>query len=256
MLKVHNLSKRVICMMMIALMLLVTNSGIVFASNSDNIYKYNTKTKTFSFNNGSEVQVLSDSLNDLLLVYGSPEGTLKSDKDAIEKVRVVKDKLAPTQNLNETSNGEVSARTTSVRYLGDYEETDYGDGQVYSRQEGTATMTGGTYVQDVVTDGHTRTAWSGTSPQWYSSKIKLSESWKFNGISVTVSYPPSFSGSGDTVTWEGEDTSGTHYTMDHYYNGVSGRSYVSLWSLTKRSTGSHYFSSTGAWVSAFCNETI
>jgi len=104
--------------------------------------------------------------------------------------------------------------------------------------------------------GTTYTYWGGSDPQYYSSRIQLAESWTFNGVSVSVSYPPGvqFSGSSRTIEWYGEDTSGDHWMMTHIYSGLRGESWIALTSVRQGSYGSHYFETTSTWVSAYATD--
>ncbi len=104
--------------------------------------------------------------------------------------------------------------------------------------------------------GSTTTAWIGTDPQFNSSRIDLSESWTFNGSSVSVSYPGGlgFSGSSKTIRWSEQDNSGNHWRMTHIYSGLRGESRVLLTSVRQSSNGSHYFDSDSTWVSAYATD--
>jgi len=134
--------------------------------------------------------------------------------------------------------------------LYDSQSTPYGDGAVETWFESTVTYDVYTLPVWAEVEGEANTMWTGWDPQFYSDRIKLESSWTFNGISVYVSYPPGFSGSGDTVTWSGEDDSGTAWRLTHIYSGIRGESWVGLTSVRQNTNGSHYFGSTHTWVSA------
>ena len=96
-------------------------------------------------------------------------------------------------------------------------------------------------------EGDTHTYWGGTYPQYYSDRIKLSETWRFGGISVLVSFPPGIgaSGSGSTIYWSDYIT-GPYWAMWHHYYGFRAET---IWFITytrQTSTGSHLFGN--EWV--------
>jgi len=137
----------------------------------------------------------------------------------------------------------------ATKIISDCQCTYYGNGYVETCFESTVRCdVWGSLPVWAEVEGESETAWWGTEPQYYSDRIKLDESWRFNGISVYVSFPPGFSGSGDTVTWSGSDDSGTSYRLRHIYSGIRGESWVSLTSVRQNSNGSHKLGNT--WVSA------
>lgn len=89
-------------------------------------------------------------------------------------------------------------------------------------------------VNAIFNNGHSWGRWLGSNP-FNATSMTLADTYKAEGVSVTVSYPAGagFSGSGDTVTWSGS-VSNT-WTIDHYYNGI------------------HF--STGWWFSGFRQST-
>ena len=139
----------------------------------------------------------------------------------------------------------------AIKTISDTQRTYYGDAYVETSFYSTVRCDiWWSLPQWAEVEGSSETGWWGTEPQFYSDKIKLDESWRFNGISVYVSFPPGFSGSGNTVTWSGEDDSGTSYRLVHIYSGIRGESWVALTSVRQNSNGSHFFESTHTWVSA------
>lgn len=179
------------------------------------------------------------------VLYTSPGSTLiaySGDK--------VKPELLPLRSLTKAPKAltvEPLAETTRTLYDDDYQP--YGNGEVDTYFESTVYEGSGWKVWAEV-DGHSMTSWSGTQPQYNSSKIRLDESWTFNGWSVSVSTSGfGYSTSGNTVTWSGEDDSGTTWSLGHSYSGIYGESRWALWSVRQTSTGTHYFASTHEFVS-------
>jgi len=145
------------------------------------------------------------------------------------------------------------AQTT--RTLSDNNSQAYGDGYVDTYFNSTVYEGAGWKVWAEV-EGNAVTSWSGTQPQYYSSKIKLDESWTFNGISVSVSSGGGigFSTSGNTVCWSGEDDSGTSWSLNNSYSGIYGESWVALTSVRQSVMGTHYFESTHHYVSTMATD--
>jgi hypothetical protein len=114
--------------------------------------------------------------------------------------------------------------------------------------------------QWVDVSGDTTTSWLGTWPQYYSTKIRLDESWKFGGVSVSVTTAPGlgFSVSSTTVTWSG-DCAGDYWALTHTYSGVSAQGFL-VSSVRQNSNGSHFFrvgrSGSPEWVSANATKGI
>lgn len=142
-----------------------------------------------------------------------------------------------------------------TRTISDDNYQAYGDGYVDTYFNSTVYEGSGWKVWAEV-DGHSITSWSGTQPQYYSTKIRLDESWTFSGISVSVSTGGGigFSTSGNTVYWSGEDDSGTSWSLSHYYSGIYGESRWALWSVRQSVNGSHFFESTHTYVSAMASD--
>ena len=59
-----------------------------------------------------------------------------------------------------------------------------------------------------VNSGSLKTEWLGTG---IADKIVLSYKYKFNGVTVSISYPPAVTGSSDTVSWTSLPVTGTWY---------------------------------------------
>ena len=134
--------------------------------------------------------------------------------------------------------------------ISDYDSTSYGNGFVRTEFSSTVEYGGDLIKVWREVDGESRTFWGGTVPQYNSSQIQLDESWIFSGICVSVSFPGGvgFAGGGRTVTWSGRDSSGTNWSMGHIYSGIYAQSYVFMNNVTQTSMGSHYFQSSGMWV--------
>lgn len=178
------------------------------------------------------------------VIYSFPGNTLIAFSG--EKVRVKIDPgLFPKFSLDPRPTFWAKQKT-----LYDSQSTPYGDGAVKTWFESTVTYDAWTLPYWAEVEGEANTMWTGWNPQFYSDRIRLESSWTFNGISVYVSYPPGFSGSGNTVTWSGEDDSGTAWMLTHIYSGIRGESWVGLTSVRQNTNGSHYFGSTHTWVSA------
>jgi len=152
--------------------------------------------------------------------------------------------------------GDSSAASRGTKYLSDSQTTDYGNSYVETWFSSTVRYDAWTLPYWAEVEGESNTAWWGTEPQLYSDVIRLDEGWTFNGISVYVSYPPGFSSSGNTVTWSGEDNSGTAWKLRHIYSGIRGQSWIGLTSVRQSSNGSHYFSSDHTWVSANATDGV
>lgn len=59
-----------------------------------------------------------------------------------------------------------------------------------------------------VNSGSLKTSWLGTGN---ADKIVLSYKYKFNGVTLSISYPPALTGSSDTVSWTSLPVTGTWY---------------------------------------------
>ena len=111
------------------------------------------------------------------------------------------------------------------------------------------------YVWREIVDGITITYWTGDVPQSLSDLIELDESWKFYGLSVSVSFSgPGVSGSGNTIRFSGDDGgTGTHWYLAHIYAGYYAQSYIAMTSTRQTSAGLHRFNST--WVTASATDS-
>jgi len=175
-------------------------------------------------------RVVYDRHGNVLILYGG------------DKTRTIVDIMPPTSGM-----------TDAVKTISDSQNTYYGNSYVKTYFTSTVECDiWWSYPMWAEVAGSTTTAWYGTVPQYYSSEIRLDETWTFNGISVSVSYPSGvgFSGSSTTISWSGDDTSGTHWRMTHIFSGLRGESWVALTSVRQSSNGSHYFEDPNDWVSA------
>lgn len=101
---------------------------------------------------------------------------------------------------------------------------------------------GGCWTVYDTLNGHTRTAWLGCCP-WNADTMYLADTWKQDGISVSVSFPAGagFSGSGDTANWNG--SVGNNWQIDHYYNGLQFYSGWALGCVHETASGTSQFGS-------------
>ena len=159
------------------------------------------------------------------VIYSFPGNTLIAFGG--EKVRVEIDRdLFP-----KFSPGPQPTFWVKQKTLYGFKSTPYGDGAVETWFNSTVTYDAYTLPAWAEVEGEAHTMWTGFDPQYYSDRIRLESSWTFNGISVYVSYPPGFSGFGNTVTWSGEDNSGTAWMLTHIYSGIRGESWFGLTSV-------------------------
>jgi hypothetical protein len=145
-----------------------------------------------------------------------------------------------------SSAGQVSLAVTPEEHLipfHKWKETPYGDSAV-TAEFWTDVWAGGTLELWAYAEGNTYTGWWGTVPQYYCDKIELGESWKFSGLSVTVSVPAAvgFSASGSTARWSGGYDGNDAYDLWHIYSGVEAQSWIWISSMRQSSSGSHFFS--------------
>lgn len=93
-----------------------------------------------------------------------------------------------------------------------------------------------------VADGSwSRTMWTGTSPQYNSDIVKMTDSWTWTGLAISITIPAGagFSLNGNTVTW-GPEYVYNQWLMVHYYSGMSGRGLI-IFNFSESNTGSHRF---------------
>jgi len=178
------------------------------------------------------------------IIYSFPGNTLIAYSGTKSKVVITE------RNAFPQTGGPSVTLWGKTKYLYDSDSTPYGNGSVESWFNSTVLYDAWTLPYWAEVEGESNTAWWGTEPQIDSSRIRLDESWSFNGWSVYLSYPPGFSSSGHTVTWSGSDDSGSAYRLRHVYSGIRGESWIALTSVRQSSNGSHYFSSDHTWVSA------
>jgi hypothetical protein len=154
----------------------------------------------------------------------------------------VNPKLLPIKSFPKSPKALMVEPLTQVtRTLFDRQFTAYGDGDVVTSLDSIVNEGSGWWKAWAEVEGRSETDWTGTQPQYYSTKIRLDESWRFHGVNVSVSYPPGigYSSSWDTVSWSGGDDSGTSWALSHTYSGIYGESsgpFAALWSVSSRST--------------------
>ena len=172
----------------------------------------------------------------------------------------VKPELLPMRSFPKAPKALMVEQLTQVtRTLFDRQFTAYGDGEVVTSLDSIVNEGSGWWKVWAEVEGRSETDWTGTQPQYYSTKIRLDESWTFNGISVSVSTGGGigFSTSGNTVYWSGEDDSGTSWALSNTYSGIYGESsgpFAALWSVRQSTNGSHFFIEDSAWVSAMATD--
>jgi hypothetical protein len=101
---------------------------------------------------------------------------------------------------------------------------------------------GGCWTVYDTLNGHTRTAWLGCCP-FNADAMYLADTWKQDGISVSVSFPAGagFSGSGDTANWSASVSN--NWQIDHYYNGLQFYSGWALGCVHETASGTSQFGS-------------
>ena len=203
--------------------------------------------------------VLEETANNTLMLIGNQPDVI-GKREAVEKLYLW-DK--------ERASMRMQAYGRPVSALSDYYPLDiyysaqgshpYGNGMVWTYYDNTHVRDERpTPTEQATIDGDTITFWSGTSPSYYSDQIELSESWKFHGLSVSVSVGSAgiggnFQAYGDTVSWSSGwvNTAGWGWRLENVYSGVQGRSWLDLTSLDDSAMGSHRFG--GHYVTVWAN---
>lgn len=234
--------------------MLMIGFSMPMAVASESIYEY--YDGTFLFDDGTMITVIHASPGSIVTVAGGPnkcEEALKLKEELV--LQVLHSNINATKVQSLPKDGLVTESLFRDRQIMSFDSSaapaSFGNGSVALTQQGVIIRDfPDAWTVTMSCSGTTQTLWSGTQPQFNSDQIKLNESWRFHGASITLNIPPGvgFSGSSETVSWSAHDSSGTQWRMSHDYSGVGARSNVALISMTKSGTASHRFQG-WRWIS-------
>ncbi|MCR4434122.1 MAG: hypothetical protein NUV70_08760 [Caldiserica bacterium] len=156
------------------------------------------------------------------------------------------------------SPSDIKAEPLGYSYtLNGFGQTAYGNGYVSASFHSSLDLDlppGLTTRVTVMNGSYSYTAWTGTSPQYNSDVVMLSDSWSWSGLGISVSIPPGvgFSLVGTTVTW-GPQQVYNQWQMWHYFSGLTGSGGLTL--FAESCMGSHRFQG-NTWVTAYASNSM
>lgn len=154
------------------------------------------------------------------------------------------------EDLELSITDEQEVRGAGPTVISGYNGGSYGNGSVSARFHSNV-QTNFWDTKLWISSGNSETRWTGSYPQRNSTLVRLADSFTCSGI--TGISADGFDISGSTATWNSGDISDRWY-LKHVYSGIECSGLITQ--FKQSTTGSHYFDTTGTWVSRTTNDKV